>query len=51
MIVDEPYVPEVKDLYMLYQYFFLNKRTTVLEFGSVWSSLIFCLDMQDLKKI
>jgi hypothetical protein len=35
---------------MLYQYIVLNKRTTILEFGSGWSSLIFCLAMQDLKK-
>ena len=50
MIIKDPYLPEVKDLYMLYQYIVLNKRTTILEFGSGWSSLIFCLAMQDLKK-
>ena len=50
MIIKDPYLPELKDLYMLYQYILLNKRTTILEFGSGWSSLIFCLAMQDLKK-
>ena len=43
MIIKDPYLPELKDLYMLYQYIVLNKRTTILEFGSGWSSLIFCL--------
>ena len=50
MIIKDPYKPELQDLYMLYQYILLNKRTTILEFGSGWSSLIFCLAIQDLKK-
>ena len=50
MIIKDPYLPELKDLYMLYQYIVLNKRTTILEFGSGWSSLIFCLALKDLKK-
>ena len=32
--------PDLNDLYRLYQFVILNKRTTVLEFGSGWSSLI-----------
>ena len=32
MIIKDPYLPELKDLYMLYQYILLNKRTTILEF-------------------
>lgn len=50
MIVDKPYLPELKDLYMLYQYVVLNKRTTILEFGSGWSSLILNIALKDLKR-
>ncbi len=32
--------PDLNDLYRLYQFIILNKRTTVLEFGSGWSSLV-----------
>ena len=49
MIVDKPYLPELKDLYMLYQYVVLNKRTTILEFGSGWSSLVFVFALRELK--
>ena len=45
-----PYKPELFDLYMLYQYVTLNKRTTILEFGSGWSSLIFVKALNELKK-
>lgn len=34
------YGPELHDLYLLHSYIILNKRLTVLEFGSGWSSLI-----------
>jgi hypothetical protein len=50
MVVNEPYIPELNDLYRLYQFIVLNKRTTVMEFGSGWSSLIFNLSLQELKK-
>ena len=50
MIADAPYIPELNDLYRLYQFVVLNKRTTILEFGSGWSSLIFYLALNDLKK-
>jgi hypothetical protein len=49
MMVNEPYIPELNDLYRLYQFIVLNKRTTVMEFGSGWSSLIFNLALQELK--
>lgn len=42
--------PELKDLYRLYQFVFLNKRITALEFGSGWSSIILSLALDDLKK-
>lgn len=50
MLLSEPFRPNLNDLYNLYQYVFLNKRTTICEFGSGWSSLIFHLALRDLKK-
>tara|TARA_B100001250_G_C19816858_1_gene798936 strand:- start:2111 stop:2917 length:807 start_codon:yes stop_codon:yes gene_type:complete len=47
--VPNPIMPVLDDLYNLYHYVFLNKRTTVLEFGSGWSSLILNLALKDLK--
>jgi len=35
-------------LYNLYQYILINKRTTILEFGSGWSTLIFGLALNEL---
>ena len=43
MQLNHPYNVELRDwyqLYRLYQFIVLNKRTTVLEFGSGWSSLV-----------
>ena len=34
------YKPVLSDLYSLYQLIILNKRTTILEFGSGWSTLV-----------
>jgi hypothetical protein len=48
MIKNEAYLPELNDLYNLYQYVLINKRTTILEFGSGWSSLIFSLALNEL---
>ncbi len=45
-----PYKPDLRDLYYLYQFIFNNKRTTVMEFGSGWSSLIISMALTDLKK-
>ena len=50
MILKQPYIPELTDLYRIYQFVILNKRTTILEFGSGWSSLIFNLAINELKK-
>ncbi|MDC3036188.1 hypothetical protein OA107_02250 [Candidatus Pelagibacter sp.] len=50
MILKQPYIPELTDLYRLYQFVILNKRITILEFGSGWSSLIFNLAINELKK-
>ena len=36
----KPHLPELKDLYFLYQLIILNNRTTVLEYGCGWSTLI-----------
>lgn len=43
------FIPEIDDLYNLYQYVILNKRTTILEFGSGWSTLIFSLALTELR--
>ena len=48
MIINEPYIPELDDLYNLYQYVLINKRTTIFEFGSGWSTLIFSLALNEL---
>ena len=42
-------MPELDDLYNLYQYILINKRTTILEFGSGWSTLIFSLVLRELR--
>ena len=34
---NKTYGPELHDLYLLHSYIILNKRLTVLEFGSGWS--------------
>ena len=44
------YGPEIEDLYRLYNFIFLNKRTTILEFGTGWSSLILTRALYDLKE-
>ena len=50
MKVNNPYKPDLKDLYRLYYFIINNKRTTVMEFGSGWSSLIMALALSELKK-
>ena len=49
MEMSEPYMPELTDLYRLYQFIIMNKRITIFEFGSGWSSLIFNLALKELK--
>ena len=43
MKVSDAYKPELKDLYLLHQYTLKYRRTTVLEFGTGWSSLVFAM--------
>lgn len=50
MIYKYQYSPELIDLYRLYNLVFQNKRTTVLEFGCGWSSVIIVKALIDLKK-
>lgn len=38
--ISETYPPDLYDLYRLHQFIILNKRLTVLEFGTGWSSII-----------
>jgi len=49
MLYSLPYKPDLNDLYRLYQFIILNKRTTVLEFGTGWSSLIFASALKELR--
>lgn len=49
-IEKKAYGPNLLDLYMLYNIILLNKRTTVLEFGSGWSSLIISHALKNLRK-
>jgi hypothetical protein len=50
MVFKEQYSPELIDLYRLYSLIFDNKRTTVLEFGCGWSSVIIVKALLNLKK-
>ena len=49
LVLNEPYIPDLNDLYNLYQYVVINKRTTILEFGSGYSTLIFSLALKELR--
>jgi hypothetical protein len=42
--------PNLIDLYRLYQFIVLNKRTTVLEFGSGWSTLVISMALKEVKE-
>ena len=48
--MDKQFKPELMDLYRLYQFIILNKRTTILEFGSGWSTIIFAKALNDLNQ-
>ena len=50
LISSKPYMPNLIDLLSLYEIVIKNKRTTILEFGSGWSSLIFAIALSELKK-
>tara|TARA_A100001011_G_scaffold107641_1_gene114216 strand:+ start:207 stop:998 length:792 start_codon:yes stop_codon:yes gene_type:complete len=50
IIEKKTYGPNLSDLYSLYNIIITHKRTTVLEFGSGWSSLIISYALQNLKK-
>lgn len=45
-----PFKPNLVDLYRLYNFILLNKRITILEFGSGWSALVITLALNELKK-
>ena len=47
---EQPYAPECLDLYFLYKLIILNKRLTILEFGSGYSSLFLTLALEENKK-
>ena len=48
-ILNEPYIPELEDLYNLFHYVLINKRITIFEFGSGWSTLIFSLALKEVR--
>mgnify|MGYP001170955466 CR=1 FL=1 len=48
--VPEFYKPDYKDLYLLYKYITLNKRLSVLEFGSGYSSIVMSKALNENKK-
>ena len=47
---DEPYPPEIYDLYFLYKIIILNKRLNILEFGSGWSTLALSMALIENKQ-
>lgn len=49
IVEKEPYAPDLRDLYNLYQHVLLNKRITILEFGSGWSTLVLSIALKELK--
>lgn len=46
----KPHLPVLKDLYFLYEMILLNKRTTVLEYGCGWSTVVMHKALMELKK-
>ena len=48
-LTNNPQPPELKDLYRLYQFIILNKRTTILEFGCGYSTLIISHALKNLR--
>ena len=50
-IEKKTYKPNLIDLSSLYEIIISHKRTTVLEFGSGWSSLVIAHALKFLKKI
>jgi len=47
---EKEFKPELLDLYRLYKFVTLNKRTTVMEFGAGFSTLIFNIALSENKK-
>ncbi len=45
-----PYKPQIRDLFRVYEFIKLNKRTTVLEIGSGWSTLFISLALDKLRQ-
>lgn len=41
MVTENPYKPELEDLYRLHRFVIDSRRTTILEFGVGWSTLVF----------
>lgn len=50
LIQPRPYYPELNDLYRLREFIIQNKRTTVLEFGTGWSTLVILSAIIEIEK-
>ena len=51
IFVQAPYKPDIVDLYRLYNFIVLNKRITVVEFGTGWSTLIMAMALSENKRL
>lgn len=49
-VSNKAYSPIVEELYFLFNFVKINKRLTILEFGSGWSSLFFSIALLENKK-
>jgi len=50
MVWSKTLAPDLNDLYRLYQFVYLNKRTTILEIGTGWSTFVLAHALQAVKK-
>lgn len=46
-----PYRPDLTDLYRLYKLIVLNKRSTIVEFGTGWSTLVMIMALNNNKEL
>ena len=51
IFAETPYEPDLRDLYRLYNLITLNKRTTIVEFGTGWSTLVMITALNENKRL
>ena len=51
IFISTPYKPDLIDLYRLYNLICLNKRTTIVEFGTGWSTLVMIMALNRNKEL